>query len=151
MSYSPNNFGQPVITPTQATGYSNTSGSTIAAAVPVNASATGIGLINISSQASVEAIIGLTLAAIANNTTGQVVTSGAIPAINSFGPPYTFTVGQGVWIDSTGQALTSTPPTIGSNGFTAGMFVVKVGTVQQNLTTPSQLDLFVRIENRGQL
>lgn len=144
MAYSATNF-QKAIPNTVL----NSSGSTINGAVPVKTSAGGMAVINISLPADVEAIIGLTFASVANGSSGAVISSGTIPNINSFG--YSFAAGDGIWIDSTGEALTNVPPVTGSAGFTSGMFVMKIGTVQPNLNTPSQLDLMVSIENRGQL
>jgi hypothetical protein len=144
MTYSASNF----LLPTTAT-VANTSGSAIAQATPVKITSSGMNLIDISSSTDIEAMIGLTLTAIANGANGPIIASGLIPNIGSI---YVgFAAGDGVWISSSGTSLTNVPPTSGSNGFVSGMFVIKVGVVQPNLNTPSQLDLLVLIQNRGQL
>lgn len=144
MAYSATNFQKPILNLVL-----NSSGSTISGATPVKTTSGGMALINLSIPGDAEAIIGLTSAAVANNTNGPIVSSGVLSNINSFG--YTFAAGDGIWIDSTGQALTNVPPTDGIAGFTTGMMIVKIGTIQPNLNTPSQLDLLVLIENRGEL
>lgn len=148
MTYSPNNFGKPVAAAmTQSTTAANNTGGTLNQFTPVKCSPTGMANISLSVPADVEAIIGLTSTAIANGTNGVVVSNGFIYNCNSLG----FAVGDGVWIDYTGNTLTNTPPDLTDVNFAVGMVVVKVGTVVANLQTPSQQDLFVLIENRGEL
>lgn len=150
MTYSPNNFGQPIqFATSQINVVPNNTGSTVAAAVPVKITSTGMNYINNTLRADIEAFIGLTVTSVLNTFNGQVVYSGIIPNINTLYP--SFAIGDGIWIDSTGEALTNAAPNAGSAGFTAGMYVIKVGTVRANLLNPLNYDLMVQIENRGQL
>ena len=144
MAYSTSNFGIPI-----ASVIPNTSGFTITKATPVKIAAGGMALINISNPSDIEAIIGLTMSNVVSGANGPVISQGILANIGAlYGG---FAIGDGIWIDATGHGLTNVAPAIGIGGFVAGMFVIKIGTVQANFNLPAQLDLVIFWENRGSL
>lgn len=124
----------------------NNSGSTIPALTPVRLNSTGqLETIDVSSDASVLSIVGLTESAILDWTQGAVMTQGKLANITTG-----FNFGDYIYISKTGT-LTNTYPVVGSNGFIAGDFAVRIGVIAKNDTNPSQKDLFVSIQIIGQL
>ena len=124
----------------------NQSGSTIAKAVPVKIDALGyIAPIDPSVEADAFAIVGVTNASIADNTTGKVVSNGLLENITT-----SASYGDSVFVAKDGS-LTNVKPSIGVGGFVAGDWVIRVGVISRNVTTPSQKDLLVNITIVGQL
>jgi hypothetical protein len=129
------------------TDLTNNSGSDIAALQPV-ASVPGDGeieAIDVTSQDSYLSALGLAVAAIPNGSDGNVITHGRLPNVTT-----SFNFGDYLYVGSDGN-LTNLPPDIGSNGFVAGDFIIRMGIVVRNKVTPSQKDFLVQVERVGQL
>lgn len=124
----------------------NNSGSTIPALTPVRLNSTGqLETIDVSNDASVLSIVGLTESAILDWAQGSVVVQGKLSNITTG-----FNFGDYVYISKIGT-LTNAYPTIGLNGFIAGDFTVRIGVIAKNDTNPLQKDLFVSVQIIGQL
>lgn len=144
--YSRNNFGMPV-GPAQSTVYPiiNSTGGTLTKGTPVQAGSAGMSMIDVSVEAQATATIGVLTADTANGAVGNVIQNGTIFNITSSASP-----GDVLYIAIDGS-LTNISPQIGSNGFVAGDFIVKVGVVAKNQLNPSLLDLIVCFEVVGEL
>lgn len=123
----------------------NQSGSSIPAGIPVKITSSGIALVDVSVEADIDAFAGVLKETAANNTSGNIISSGSIEKIST---PYA--VGSMVYISKTGT-LTNIKPSTGVNGFGEGDFVVKIGMIAKNNDNPSDKDLLVGIQIMGQL
>jgi hypothetical protein len=133
---------------TQSIALTNNSGSTIPAFKPVRVDAGGdITDIDVSVEVQAKGVVGVTTASIADTASGEIVTSGRIENITG-----SFTFGDILYIDKNGD-LSNVVPDIGagSPAFIAGDFVVKIGVVTKNQTTPANMDLILQIQVLGQL
>lgn len=129
-----------------ASPYPNNSGSTILKARPVYVNSSGdINLIDVSVEAQVLSIQGITNQDIPTATSGNVITSGIVKDIS-----VPASVGDGVYISKAGT-LTATKPSIGVASFVEGDFVVYVGSIKENENNPSLKDLKLDIQIIGQL
>lgn len=149
MSYSPSFFNKNSTGSSRATqaGFQNGSGSTIALATPVSVDTNSkISPLDVSSELSVQAIVGLTGIAIPNAATGSVVDNGRLENITT-----SFAVGDAVYAGKS-SPLTNVKPDIGNgDGFAHGDFVVFIGVVVKNEFNPSLFDLKLMISVIGQL
>jgi hypothetical protein len=124
----------------------NNSGSTINKFTPVRVNSSGeMALIDAATEAQVLSTIGVVKANTATATAGAVVLSGILQNVTT-----SFAVGSDVYLAKDGS-ITDIPPDSGSNGFVAGDFVVRIGTIMENTSTPAQKDLNVNIQVVGQL
>lgn len=148
MSFSPYFFNKNATGSVRSltTNFQNASGSTLAKGTPacVNASSQLIA-VNVSLEASVMAIVGLTNVAIPNAATGGVQDSGRLEDV-----AVAFALGDPLWISKTG-GLTNMKPEIGVGGFTDGDFVVFVGVVVRNEFNASLKDIKMMLSIVGQL
>ena len=150
MSYSPNFrgiVGKGSSRQTQ-TGYTNTTASLITAASPVYRSASGIAPLDVTTEASVEAFVGLCAADLPTTASGLVVSDGRCENIPlSLG----FSVGDAIWAGPTPGSLTNVKPDSSAPGWAAGYFVVFIGVVVANEFNPSNQDIQLFKQLVGQL
>lgn len=123
----------------------NATGQALPQGTPVKATSSGLGLVDVSVEADVDAFIGVLKLASADGTSGQVISSGSIEKIST-----PFTVGSAIYISKLGT-LTNIKPSIGVNGFGEGDFVVFIGKIAQNADNPADKDLLVLVQVHGQL
>lgn len=123
----------------------NATGSNIPKGTPVIITSTGLDLVDVSSETSVDAFAGVLSADAINAQNGNVVSSGSIENLVT-----SFAVGSMIYINKIG-VLTSTKPTLGANGFGEGDFVIKIGMIAKNSVNPANKDLLVSIQIMGVL
>lgn len=145
MTYSPNNFGNPVPAGSTSSFPTNNSGSTITKLSPVRASANGMDLVDVSNEAQANAVIGVLRADAINGSVGEVVGSGTIANITT-----SASVGDVLYIAKDGT-LSNVKPDIGTASFVAGDWIVKAGVVAKNISNGSLKDLIVSVEVVGEL
>lgn len=126
--------------------FQNGAGSPLPKGTPVRKNSLGsIAFIDVSVEAEVLGLVGVTNAVIADTAIGSVITAGRIENVT-----ITATFGDPVYIAKDGS-LTNLKPEIGVGGFLAGDFVVRIATVSRNETNPLQKDLVLEIMLVGQL
>lgn len=126
--------------------YQNGSGSTLAMGVPVSVNTSSQILpLNVSSEVSVQALVGLTGISIPNAASGSVVDNGRLENITT-----SFAIGDAVYAGKS-TPLTNLKPDIGVAGFASGDFVVFVGVVVKNEFDPLLFDLKLMLSVIGQL
>lgn len=126
--------------------YLNSSGGSLAALTVVSQDSSGnIVQTDPTSEISVEAVLGILTVTTINGASGAVLLDGLLQNIITG-----LSVNSLVYLSRTG-AWTINVPDIGSNGFQAGDFVVKIGKVTKNSTSPSAKDFKLEIEVIGQL
>ena len=126
--------------------YKNDSGVILNKAIPVRAKANGdLDFINVSVEADVFAIVGVTSENILVGSTGGVISAGRIETITT-----TFAFGDPVYVSKSG-GLTNIKPEVGVGGFVGGDFIVRVGTIAKNETNPTLKDLVLELHLVGQL
>lgn len=123
----------------------NETGSLVEAHKIVCSSAGSIGFVDVSDEAKIHAIAGITLESIKNNYFGKIVSHGLIEEVEIAGD-----FDDVVFISKTGT-FTSTKPSLGEAGFLEGDWIVSIGTILRNKVDPLKKDLLVRIEIKGQL
>lgn len=124
----------------------NTSGQTLNALTPVKQNTSShISKIDVSIESDVMNIIGLLTVTTVNNTAGAVLLNGFLQNISTG-----FNVADVLYVDTNGN-LTNIVPNIGSNGFSRGDFVVKMGRILQNINNPSNQDFKLEMSVIGQL
>lgn len=124
----------------------NGSGSFIDKAVPVKIRTDGnADFVNVSVEADVFAIGGVTSSSASPGASISVVTTGRIENITT-----AFAFGDPVYLSKTGF-LTNVKPSLGAGGFVAGDFIVRIGTIAKNETTPTQKDIVLEMNLVGQL
>lgn len=123
----------------------NATGMALPQGVPVKATSSGLGLIDVSVESDVDALLGVLKSASADGSTGQVISSGSI---ENFSTP--FPVGSPIYVSKLGT-LTNIKPSVGVNGFGEGDFIVFIGKIAQNNDNPSNKDLLVLVQVHGQL
>lgn len=128
-------------------GFQNGSGSTLFMGVPVSVNTSSHILpLDVTSEASVQALVGLTGISIPNAATGSVVDNGRLENITT-----SFAVGDAVYAGKS-IPLTNVKPDVGNgDGFAVGDFVVFIGVVVKNEFNPLLLDLKLMISVIGQL
>lgn len=131
---------------TQAT-LKNSTGSTLPKAKPVSINTSGeLQVVDVTNEPNAMATVGVVASAISNGASGYVITNGLIQNITT-----SFSFGDALFI-APGGSLTNIYPTIGNtDGFAAGNFVIRVGVISKNTTTPTNKDLIVNISIVGQL
>lgn len=130
------------------TGYQNGTGSTMPVAAPVSTNASGqLILVDVSSEAISEAMVGLTSQSIPSAASGQVVSDGRLENIPlGLG----FSVGDPIWVGLSGT-LTKVKPDLSVIGWSAGYFVIFVGVVVKNEFNPANQDIQLMRQIIGQL
>lgn len=123
----------------------NATGMAIPQATPVKITSSGLGLIDVSLEADIDAFAGVLKENSPNGQRGQVVSSGSIENIST-----PFPIGSMVYISKLGT-LTNIKPSLGVNGFGEGDFIVKIGMIAQNVDNVLNKDLLVGIQIMGQL
>lgn len=124
----------------------NHSGVNLPAQTPVTIDTNGYAkAINVSVTASAFAACGITdLSGIADTSFGNIIVGGILNGVTGFN------LGDVLYVSKTGD-LTNVKPSIGVGGFAALDYVIRVGVVMRNHTTPSQKDLIVNVTVVGQL
>lgn len=126
--------------------FTNNTGSLISKGTPVRINASGtLELIDVNVEAEVDAVVGITAEDIADSASGYVVFGGRLTEIST-----AIAVGSAVYISKVGL-LTSTKPSIGVNGFVAGDYIVRVGTIIVNKDNPANKDFLINISDATQL
>lgn len=126
--------------------YLNSTGSTLPALMAVSSSTTaGIEATDVTYEANVLAITGVTVNSISDSSSGNVAKSGTVKNIST-----SFSTQDSVFVSKTGE-LINVAPEIGSNSFVSGDFIIYIGHIAQNESNPSQKDLELHIQVLGQL
>lgn len=119
--------------------FTNGTLSTINKGTPVSMNSSGeIEPTDITSETSVDGFIGIAAENIGAGVPGNVAMAGRLENITT-----SISFGSAVFVDTTG-ALTSTKPSVGVGGFDVGDFILYVGVVVENSTTPGNKDLVIR-------
>jgi hypothetical protein len=148
MSYNPNFSSISSIESAQALRVTetNTTGSLIPKLTPVKINTSGnLALIDVSIEADILALVGLTNADISNTAAGEVANTGRVKDITT-GAAF----GDTLYISKTG-GITNIKPEIGVGGFIVGDFVVKLGVIAKNQLNPLNKDIILQISLIGQL
>lgn len=146
MSYSRRIFGNVGTISVEQTGLINDAGVTLTKGTPVLITSLGkLQKIDVSSQTTCESIAGLVKENINFNSAGVIIPSGTLENITT-----SASFGDILYISKTGD-LTNIKPDIGVNSFVTGDFVIRIGVVTKNLTTPTNKDLLISISIIGQL
>lgn len=124
----------------------NQSGSTISVLTPVRIDNLGyIDVIDVAQEAEALATIGLASEEIIDGVTGKVAVSGIVKNITT-----SAAYGDVLYVSKAG-GLTNIKPSIGVDGFISGDWVIRIGVISRNVTTPSQKDLIINLSIVGQL
>lgn len=129
--------------------YQNGSGGTIQTATAVSqGTGANVVLLDVSSEAKVEAFVGLSAATTPNAASGLICSDGRLENIPlGLG----FAVGDPIWAGTTPGSLTNIKPDLSASGWFAGMFVIFIGVVVQNQFNPSNQDIQLLRQIIGQL
>lgn len=125
----------------------NSTGSTITKGTPVSINSSGeLQLVDVTVDANALATVGVAGSNIADGASGTIVTGGVLTNLSTG-----LALGSAVFITPAGT-LTSTYPSAGNgDGFVSGNFVIRLGVIAKNHTTPANKDLIVSISVVGQL
>lgn len=124
----------------------NNTGITIPKAAPVRIDVDGnMARISVSVEDEALSIAGLVENDVTVGVGGSIINTGRIKDVTTAAG-----FGDTIYLSATG-GITEIKPTIGSNGFIAGDFVVKLGIVSKNQADPLKKDLFINIVVVGQL
>lgn len=123
----------------------NNTGVTINKATPVRLTPTGLANIDVSDEASANAIAGLMKANIANGDSGDVLNSGVIEDVTT-----SASIGDIMYVSKSG-GLTNIKPSDGVNSFVTGDWVIRVGVVAKNNDNPSLKDILINLQIIGVL
>lgn len=145
MTYNPNSRGTAPTARATARFNQNQTGSLIPKATPVKLTSSGVGLVDVSVEADVDAFAGVLLVDASIGSTGSIINSGTVENVST-----SFAVGSIIYVSKVGT-LTNVKPSTGVNGFGEGDFVIKIGMIAQNNDNPSGKDLLVGIQIMGQL
>lgn len=145
MTYNPNLRGTVPASKANSRLNENATGSMIPKATPVRVTSTGLAMIDVSLEADIDALAGVLNADAANNTPGNIISSGNIESVSTG-----FAVGATVYISKVGL-LTDVKPSMGVGGFGSGDFIVKIGVIAKNNSNPLVKDLVLGIQVMGQL
>lgn len=125
--------------------YLNNSGSTIPFTLVRQDNLGNIHKIDPSIESDAVNYLGVLLGSTPNGSSGLVALSGLVKNISTG-----FSMGDIVYLSKTG-GLTIVVPEIGTGGFVAGDFVIKVGKITKNSTIGTQKDFKVEVELKGQI
>lgn len=118
----------------------------IATPVSVNASGNMV-LLDVTSEASMQGILGLTSISTPSSATGLVVNSGRLEGITLAG----FAVGDAVYAGVTPGTLTNIKPDLNASGWASGYFVYFFGVYVVNQFNPALNDIQLMPTLIGQL
>jgi len=123
----------------------NQSGSAIPVLYPVSVDSNGYGR---ATDTSIEIdsmnCAGVTSQNIADSSIGDIYTSGKIENVSGF------SFGDTIYVAKSG-GLTNIKPDIGTGGFAAGDYVIRIGVIARSAINPSNKDLLLSIRLVGQL
>lgn len=141
MTYSPTYFSPQSTGSSESliTNYTNASGTTAipqAMCCSVNSSGTIVPL-DVTSQSSVNGLVGYANARIPASATAGVVSNGRLKLYTN-SPAYA--LGTALYVGTDGNP-TNVVPVIGSNGFVSGDYVIFMGVVVANEVNPSEFDI----------
>lgn len=148
MGYSPLFRGSAAKAPSRSlqTNYPNASGSTLVKGTVVSVnSSSQIDVIDVSDEASVQALVGVTSLDIPHAATGGVMCNGRLEEIIQ-----PFAIGDAIYVGKDGL-ITNTKPSEGVGGFVSGDFVIFVGVVVKNEFDNTKKDLQLMLALVGQL
>lgn len=147
MSYSPNFRGSTGNASKQLQStYVNALGGTISKGTVLSINTSGqIFPIDVTSEVSVGALVGIANQDIPAAATGLVVSGGRLTNVTT-----SFSIGDAVYVGSDGL-LTNVKPDLGSAGFVSGDFVIFIGVVVKNEFNPALQDIQLMISVVGQL
>jgi len=148
MTYSPNFRGSESKGSSRQliTNFQNGTISTLSKGTPVSVNTSSqLVAVNVSSETSVQALVGLTGQDIPSAATGSVIYSGRLEDITT-----SYVAGDALYISKTGN-LTNVKPDIGVGGFVSGDFVIFVGVVVKNEFNNSLKDIKLMLSVVGQL
>lgn len=129
-----------------STNFQNASGSTLLKSAPVSVNASGQIIVpDVTSQTSIQALVGLAGMDIPNSANGAVVDNGRLEDITT-----SFAIGDAIYLSKAG-GLTNLKPDYGVGGFGEGDFVVFIGVIVKNEFNGSLKDLKLMISVIGQL
>lgn len=124
----------------------NESGFSIPAFCPVSIDVTGkIKQTDPSIQNDAEKVIGVSVAAIPNNSSGYIALAGRLNNILGV-----VSLGDKVWVAKDGT-LTNITPEPGVNGFNVNDYIIKIGAIASNNEISSNKDLVLTVQLIGQL
>lgn len=150
MTYSPNYFGSAAKGSSRQTksGYQNGTGSTMPVGAPVATNTGGqLILVDVSSEVSVEAMVGLAAESIPSAANGQIASDGRLEEIPlGLG----FSIGDPIWV-GVGGTLTKVKPDLSQPGWSSGYFVIFVGVVVKNEFDALKQDIQLCRQVIGQL
>ena len=130
-----------------ARNYVNGSGSTLPMGAPISTLSSGlVTTVNVSSQASVDAFVGLYNQSTPSAASGLTIDAGLLENITG----YSFSVGDPIYVSKTGT-LSNVIPSVGVGGFVSGDFVIFLGVIVQNEFNGLQQDLKILIVKPGSL
>lgn len=130
------------------TGYVNGTVSTIALGTPVSVNSSGnMVLLDVTSEASVQGLLGLTSISTPTTAVGLVANSGRLEGVTLGG----FTVGDAVYAGTTPGSVTKVKPDITVSGWSSGMFVIFLGVYVVNEFNPALHDIQLMPAVIGQL
>ena len=141
MSYSPTSY-YPQSTGTAegvSTTYTNASAVTAipqAQAVAINSSGLIVPL-DVTSQASVQAMVGYAAVRIPTSSAGQVISNGRLKLYTNTN---SYPLNTPLYVDLTGNP-TNIVPAVGVNGFASGNYVVFMGVLVPNEKNPLEFDI----------
>jgi hypothetical protein len=139
MSYSPVSYNPQGTGSSTAvvTTYTNASASVaIPQGMAVATNSSGLVVpVDVTSQASVQSMVGYANVRIPTSTAGPVISNGRLQNITT-----SFTVGNPLWVGVDGNP-TNIAPSVGVNGFVSGDFVVFMGVLVENELNPSETDI----------
>jgi hypothetical protein len=148
MTYSPVSFQKTGAGSSRATitSYQNGTVSQIDKGVPVSVDASGtLFPTNISDEASIHSLVGLTGMNIPSAANGLVIDNGRLEGITS-----SFAIGDALYVNFDGT-LTNVKPDLSVLGFAHGMFVIFVGVLVKNEYNPVLKDIKLMLSVVGQL
>lgn len=148
MTYSPNFRGKQANASSRQieTNYVNASGGFLPKGSVVSATTGGqMQLIDITSQDSVNRLLGVTSIALSAAATGGVVAAGRVEDVTT-----SFAVGDALYVNTDGT-LTNQKPDYGVLSFAAGHYVIFIGIVVKNEFNLSLKDLQIMPSVVGQL
>lgn len=147
MTYSPNAFhGYSGTSKSTGSNFQNGLGVGLAKGTPVSLNSfSQIVNVDVSNEASVLALIGVTGCNIPSGATGGIMDTGRLEDI-----PVSFSYGDPIYVAKDGT-LTNLKPSIGVGGFAANDFVIFLGVIVKNEFNPLLKDLKLMVAIVGQL
>lgn len=124
----------------------NNTGGPLSKLTPIRIDSSGdMAIINVSIEADIEAMAGITASDTLNGEIGDIANSGRMVDITT-----SFALGSPIYLSKAG-GLTDIKPSIGVSGFISSDFVVRVGIIAKNNLDPLKKDLLININLVGQL